>query len=355
MYNPSLNNLSQFERIDKVYLINKNLYLVPYDELKYERNVIVASDNYYTLLPNIITEYTKKNTSINHSLRGGHIFYIYTEEDLEITIKKQDINWYPGEDVLEILVYDANENIKGNFTIEDDGISEVSKIPAPIQEKTYTIKNLEKGVYKLQLSNFDGLIRYIEVNTNKIVSTKLFLADNPIYSVNESNVTLFFDTQRPTRISMRTWHYQGLQNISINNQSVPIKHLVNATYYNATSGRYVIISYENDIILESTRYFSFTEESLFEPFKQTLISIKNDLEWMTSNVDYLVTNYKRPKEDNGWLTAETNFNIKEDNIFIKDNKINFVYNVPHLSNPEYANYSIPVDWINITVYKKGLL
>src|SRR3989344_530774 len=50
VYNPSLNNLSQFERIDKVYLINKNLYLVPYDEKKYVNKSFIARRTYFLYL-----------------------------------------------------------------------------------------------------------------------------------------------------------------------------------------------------------------------------------------------------------------------------------------------------------------
>ena len=38
----------------------------------------------------------------------------------------------------------------------------------------------------------------------------------------------------------------------------------------------------------------------------------------------------------------------------KDNKLSLVFNIPHLSKEWYKNNTIPLDWIDITVYKPGL-
>ena len=354
IYNPSLNNLSQFKNNGMVYLINKKLYLVSLEELQYERNVIIASDNpFYNQLTNIINDFKIKETIINTSLRGGHNFFIYAKGDLNIEIKKQDINWYKGIDYLLISLYDSNDNLIENFTIDDDGFIEVNKNVTIIQISNFSFKNLTEGVYILRFSNFDGLIREIKINTNKIVSNRLFLADNQIYNVNQTISTVYFKTLRPTLISFRTWHNIGLQNVSINNQSLPIKTTNNATFFNTLKGNYAIKSKANDLILDSTNSFYFSEENYFEPYKQIIIPIRNDPRWL-NNVDYLITDYIKPIEDNGWLIAETIFDIKKDNLYVKDNKLNLAFNVPHLTNQEYSNYTVPIDWINITVYKPSI-
>lgn len=66
-------------------------------------------------------------------------------------------------------------------------------------------------------------------------------------------------------------------------------------------------------------------------------------------------NYTKAIEDNGWYITITTFNIKEDNLTIINNKLSFVFHVPHLSKNETLNYTIPVDYIKITIYKPGIL
>nr|MBA4405540.1 hypothetical protein [Nanoarchaeum sp.] len=66
-------------------------------------------------------------------------------------------------------------------------------------------------------------------------------------------------------------------------------------------------------------------------------------------------NYTKAVEDNGWYITTTAFNIKQDNLTIVNNKLSLLFNVPHLSKNETLNYTIPVDYIKITIYKPGIL
>jgi len=34
--------------------------------------------------------------------------------------------------------------------------------------------------------------------------------------------------------------------------------------------------------------------------------------------------------------------------------LSFVFNSPHFSDEKYYNNTIPIDWINVTVYKSGI-
>lgn len=358
IYNPALNRLSEFNRQDNVYLINPDLAILTYEELKYERNVIVAADGQYVSLPNRISDYKQEETTINTSLRGSHTAYIYVAGDLNLHIKKQDINWYEGSDELEISVYDVANDLIANMTIEDDGITDINKNKTRIQEGFLQAKNLKEGVYKIEFSDFDGLIREIKINTNKIVFKKLFLADNPAYNTETKPSLIYIKTVRREQLELLTYHKEGIQNISyLKNDK---KHLFSfyqedkPLYLNLSSGEYLFNIPENDIILSGTPYFSFSKESYFEPYKQKIISIKNDLGWLKENVDYIVTDYEQPKQEGDWLVAETEFNIYKDQLFVKENKLSMVFNVPHLSQEDLQNYTIPIDWIKITVYKPGV-
>lgn len=359
LYNPSLNNLSEFKNKDNVYLINPNLYLVNYEDLKYEREVVVALDKTYMPIPNIIPDYEKKETIINNSLRGGHVFYVYASGDLSAEIKKQDINWYEDADNLEISLYDMDNNLISNLTIPDDEIATLNKNLAMIQTGVLEAYSLQEGVYKLEFSSFDGLIREIKINTNKIVSDKLFLADNPIYNTDAKFSKIYTNLNRDTQIKFTTYHPAGIQNITYIQDSKSNKTFLFdkediTLYLNLTKGKYEFIIPKNDILVSYPGYFAFSKENYFEPFRQRVISIPRDINWIKENVDYLVTGYKQPVRDRDWLIAETEFNINENKLFVKDNKLSFVYSTPHLGVDDYLNYTIPIDWINITVQKSGM-
>ena len=237
-----------------------------------------------------------------------------------------------------------------NITIPDDGIVNVSRIPATIQNATLYANNLPEGVYRLEFTNFDGLIREIKINTNKIILDKVFLADNELYGVNTTTTKLFTRVNKPSELKFITYHSNGIQNITYpRNFSVNVED--SPVYLNVSKGDYQFVIPKNDLAISYPGYFSFSKENYFEPFRQRVITIPRDLEWIKNNVDYLVTDYNIPEKDNNWLIADTTFNIKDESLYVKDGKLSMVYNVPHLSNDQFINYTIPIDWINITVYK----
>ena len=360
IYSPELSNLIKFNNIDNVYLINPSLNPLTLEELRYERNVVVASDKLYTPLPNIISNYQPKETIINTSLRGGHSFYIYASGDLKVDIKKQEINWYDGSDPLNISLYDLNDFLITNTIIEDDGIVEIkNKELGIIQEGILTAKNLSEGVYKLEFSDFDGLIREIKINTNKIVVAEpVFLADNLLYNVETKTSNLYFESLRKGQIKLITWHNEGIQNVKYKENGIEkdfnLYQEDAPLYFDLIKGDYEIIFPKNDITISGQPYFSFSRENYFEPFKQNVIKIQNDINWIKNNVDYLISDYKTPIKDNNWLIAETKFNIKRDNLFVEDNKLSMVFKIIPLQEKEDQNFILPIDWIKITVHKPGL-
>ena len=358
IYNPALDSISEFPSRDGVYLVNSDLRALTLKDLKYENGSVVATDSPYTPLP-IIQDFEQKETTITTSLRGGHAAYIYIKGDLRVSVKKQDINWYEGSDELEIGLYDLEDNLIANATIPDDGIIEVNKEIVSVQEGVLSAENLKEGVYKIEFGDFDGLIREIKINTNKIVMDRVFLADNSLYNVETKPSSLYFELPRSGQVRLMTYHSDGIQNLSYAengvNKSFDFYKEDEPLYIDFGEGKHQISFPENDVIVSGVGYFAFSEESYFEPFKQRVVNIQNDMNWIRSNVDYLVTDYEEPIEDSGWLIAETEFNLEEDELFVKDNKLNFVFRIPHLSNEEYSNNSIPIDWIEVKVYKPGVI
>jgi hypothetical protein len=68
------------------------------------------------------------------------------------------------------------------------------------------------------------------------------------------------------------------------------------------------------------------------------------------------TIYTQEEENNGgWQIISTTFKVKEENLKIENGKLSFVFYAQYLDKEEYKNYTIPIDYINVTIYKPGLI
>ena len=347
---PNSENNIQIYKVDSE-LKNENLM-----EIENSSGLIIASSIPINNTPNKIN-FSKEETQIKTAIRGGHTFYIYTSGDLKLYVEKQDLNWYNGSDELTISLYDANGVKITNTTISDDGIKTVQQnkkiIDAQVGE--LSAENLSKGVYKLVFSDFDGIIRKIRINTDKIViANQVYLADSNIFFEDLGIPTaLYTSFGRNASISFKTWHNQGFQTISVNNQKVKVREVINESIFNAVSGDYLLAIEKNDVIVSTPGYFAFSRDNYFEPFANRIIPFKNNYDWLNSDVDYIIAEYNPPiSKNNSWIIGEISLSLNQ--LYIKDNKLSMVLNTPHLAKEQYKNYTIPIDWINITVYKPGL-
>ena len=297
-----------------------------------------------------------KKLSLNVSMRQGHTFYTYVDDGmLELNISKQDLNWYSGSDELKIEVYSFRDDLAGNFTIPDDGNRYNSSILGPVQKEAFSLSNLEKGVYRIKLLyEGDLFIRGIEINSGEFVTEgSLFLTgDNPAYfkDKNATKVEVYFKNPRNSTMRFKTWHFSGLQNISLNNNSVKLNISKINKWYNITlpaSDELNTLTLEKgDVIIESINYFSLSKDSYFTPKKFKIVDIKPDIAWLKSNVDYVILEYNFI-EGKEWKAGNESWNI--DDLFIKDNTLSFGLNAPHLIKEEYNNYTIPIDKIEIEI------
>jgi hypothetical protein len=82
------------------------------------------------------------------------------------------------------------------------------------------------------------------------------------------------------------------------------------------------------------------------------IGVRDQKEW---HYNYnLVFDSKEDKTDD-WIIVETTFNIEKNNItLINNGRLSLLFRTPHLANNETKDYTIPIDWINITIYKPSI-
>lgn len=351
IYSSLLQNLSYYKyggENPKIYRINSNLSLVN-NMNEIPKNSVVMTDLNLNPIENNQT-FQIQNLTINTTLRGGHTFYVYLKNSLILKVQKQDLNWYNETDSLTMSLYSLNGDLIANSTIPDDGIDSVDKGTAIIQTGYLNATNLTPRVYKLVFSpsSYDGLIRSISINTNKIVTQMFFLADNSEYGLPANLSMIYTEAANPTYLTFDTYHSSGFQNISYNKKIFEIQETNANDELHLSSGNYTLSIPENDIIVQSQGWMSFSKGSYFNPFVYTIIPLGNNL----AGADYVVTDYNPVQIENGWMTLNANFNLT--GLYIKNGELSMLINTPHLSSSNNTEY-IPIDWINTTVHKNGII
>ncbi len=295
-------------------------------------------------------------------LRGGHTFWTYvTNDSLDIQVTKQDLNFSDGPDELVIKVFSSDNKLQGSFVIADDGDESGGKQLGREQVWPLTIQDLESGAYRIELrGGQDLLIAGVEINQTKLVVEKaVYLTGmNPLYfrdiGLVHDPVSIYGKNFSESNLSLYTSHKNGLQNTIISNEDTETEINVGevGVQFNTTlkPGDFRVTVPRQDIIVGIGGYFSFTADSFFLPKRCEVLDLEYDLSWAMDNSDYVIINrqdYERPAEDDGWLVAHATW--KAEDLFIDDNTLSFCLSVPHLSNVEDQEDTIPVDWVSVRV------
>jgi len=290
-------------------------------------------------------------SSSMNELRGAHTFYVYTKGNVGLSVTKQDLNWYNGSDSLDIRVYLRADTLLKNITIPDDGNPGNNNSKGYLQNGTIEAA-LEQGVYKITLTGGDDtLIRSIKLSNGSIIVQNPFLAG--ILYTNTTKFNLYTRAVGGDRLGFVTYHAEGLQTINITNgnytRSLGITAVNEWLYIDlpADKGLYKIEIPKGDILIKSRGYFSFSNDSYFDPPSVKILTLQNSMEWLKTNkVDYIIIPVPGTAKDGNWTIASTEFNFSD--AYIENNALSFAISAPHLSR---YNYSIPVDWIKIHVEK----
>jgi hypothetical protein len=298
---------------------------------------------------------------IHTTLRGPHTLYTYVcDEKLNVTVTKQDLNWYEGTDELEIAVFDLEGALVGNITIPDDGILTKTGERGTPQTRRLTIPKLDNGIYRIDLKcGGDLLITKIESEQDKLVfAGGLFLVgNNPCYFEGKEpeHVQIYFKNVKEKKLEVMTAHECGFQTITINGTAGSETIAVNKreTWFNATMKPsdefYELQSEKGDILLRSNNYFSFTKSAYFTPQRYEMKTLQNSMDWIEKNgVEYVVIAYQPTEEAaDGWKVGRATWNTGD--LYVKENKLRFVFGAPHLGTEEFKNNVIPIDWIHVTI------
>jgi len=290
--------------------------------------------------------YEPGNEYISATLRGTHTFYTHAKDTINIAVSKQDMNWYNGTDELKIKI--SGNSLAREFIIPDDG-NNITGDKGFIQTQSFSVENLTEGIYRIDMENdADLTINSISINQKKLVAEgRIFLIDP---------TTIYFELPRKQTLYFQTYHQSAAQNLTIAGTAArSVEIAERATTYNITlsAGNYTITSPKGDVIIEGPTYFSFDKESYFRPFKYEIVPLKYDLDWIKNNVDYvIIPDLNVTDLGDGWKIGRASWEAKD--LYIKDKTLSFCINIPHLSKEEYKNYTIPIDWIKVTVTKPSI-
>ena len=289
-------------------------------------------------------EITARNATVDTTLRGKHTFLTYVDgNEISVDIEKQDLNWYNGTDDLRMEIVSDTGKTVSNVIIPDDGDITDHRGSGKAQRSHVRSTGLNRGTYKIIVdANDDTLITELQVSSSKlIVENNLF-----VYAPTR----LFTLTEEEQPVSLMTLHEEGLQKIDIGNRNTTCNVTIDkiAVTQHAKIGPSSSLQEINipagDLKIASHIYFSFTEGSYFDPVKCNVVPLENNFDWIKkNNVDYVMMKNRSVRSENGWVIAETEWNI--DDLYIRNNILDFSTNIEPPADS--SEMDIPVDWIRI--------
>ncbi|MCX9084683.1 MAG: hypothetical protein OIN87_07810 [Candidatus Methanoperedens sp.] len=267
--------------------------------------------------------YENADIEINQTFPGTNSFFIYINKDLNLTLQKQDLNVYNGEDIYSIELYDLDANLLFKDTFPDDGITDNSK-KISSQVKRFSIESITEGLYELRLVNRkddsnddDSIITGLRLNTIRLITkgTTHILAPG----------TLYFELKHKKEISIKAGKEQTISIRGNDNKDVVIdkKLLDKWIQVKLEPGNY-LVSVKGDVSISGAN-FAFAKDSLFQPFDYEINNESGD--WI------ILSNYQVKKDQNGWVRARKIFKGSEFELL--DNKT-IVFGLAKNGNNEVA-------------------
>ncbi|MCK5630479.1 MAG: hypothetical protein KAI26_07710 [Nanoarchaeota archaeon] len=211
-------------------------------------------------------------TDINVSLRGTHKFYVYLKDKLYLSLTKEDLNSYYGEDSVSIELRDLQGKLVYSSIFKDDGIIDDSRMKKP-QTEIFETAGLKEGTYVLSINFIRGgndgedfIIRNIKINTNKIMTIDRVL--------NTESLSLYTESLMPEQVSFYYWHKGKEQNITVSGeQNLTIQLTqedISRQIHCNLGGKNHLYLPKGYVEIKSNLNWAFNEENYFYPYSYKL-------------------------------------------------------------------------------------
>jgi hypothetical protein len=128
------------------------------------------------------------------------------------------------------------------------------------------------------------------------------------------------------------------------NRTTPIDNLTSSRNITSWLVYFSVPASKDSLISIQTRY-----KKNFPAGYQMTLGARDQEDWHYK--------YKELEEfdDNTWTLGEVQFDVKNDSLVTRNKEISMLFDLTYLAKPEYQKYTVPIDWITITVHKPGLI
>ncbi|MEI6529566.1 MAG: hypothetical protein WCN88_04180 [Candidatus Falkowbacteria bacterium] len=291
----------------------------------------------------IVNYHPAQPLTLNTPLRGTHQFYIYlNNEPLRLDFSFVDLNQDLKPAPIKVILSSASGNIIETKDISDENLNPGS---AKIEEKELTLSepSLPAGVYKVEIKITDDMV------IKKIFSTADRLSFiNKVWPVSSAGpLRLYTDSNY---LQVKALNPASLQTINFSSEEFSLSEAYRQFDFQSKSNANIkeINLKKDDVILENNGVFAWSSESLFNPgFPKVdrFFSVKNPLQ-------YIIADYKQPKEEEGYKTASLELNLK--GAYREKGKYSFMISVPGLKTEDGTKDNLEIYQIKIELEGRTL-
>lgn len=282
---------------------------------------------------------------LDNPLKGAHQFFVYLQnEPLRLEFTFVDLNQDLKPAPIEVILRSSDgiittQSLTDKNEVPGNGQTEEKKI---ILEQ----KNLPSGVYKVEVKITDDMV------IKKIISSVDRLSFiNKVWPVsNSGGLTLYTDSDY---LQVKALNPASLQTFNFAGQDFSLTEAYQQFDFMAAAKTKVkkIILEKDDFILENNGVFAWSPASLFNP---TLAKVDRFFSVQTP-VKYIVADYKKPRETEGFKIATAEFNLQ--GAYREKGKYSFMISVPGLKAEDQIDdnleiYKIKIELDGRTLWQK---
>lgn len=212
---------------------------------------------------------SQPSLQITSPLRGSHTFRGYVQDQpVSLDISFVDINRQFDVDTVTASII-QHDQVVAQAVVEDDGnIVADGQVSATQNLRLQTTEPIN-GEFTIQLSSTDDLlVTSIDTNFGYLVTQQLFLAGNSEYRDPSASFSTQATTLNTNASSLQavTSHPVGLQTIQIGDMELPLLKVNSPEHVDLPDqSMKTIIVPQNDVLLKSFGWMSFTPSSFFDP------------------------------------------------------------------------------------------
>lgn len=246
--------------------------------------------------------------TIEASLRGHHEFKTYIkDENLRFTFEYQDMNRDEGPDAFQALVFNEEGLPVAEARAADDGNDSDDQQATGLERAELNVGGLDEGVYKVVINTTrDVFIRKIHTTQQKLVFLNtIYIGDEVGYREDPQGATLWTGTEYA---SMQTRHAGGVQEVQVDGDVLSISEPYEwyETELGAGVSSIALPAGDVEVVLEGKIALNKNQYFNPDPVNITAYSSLEDL-----GVDYVLAQYRSPREEGDWLVATVSFSSEE--------------------------------------------